>query len=100
MPEHDIRPIDPWQPIWNGSSIPQTIVDKLLPGGRIVLPPGESTSIPRDTYRRCMYKCSGWMKNSDVVLPPSRLLVSPRDAEPEADEDEIRPLKRGKRRTT
>ncbi len=96
----DLRPIEAWQPVWNDSTIPQVIVDKLLPGGRIVLPPGESTSIPRDTYRRCMYKCSSWMKNSNVIPPPTQLPVPPRNVEPETDEEDIRPLKRGKRRTT
>lgn len=59
-----------WQPIRNVSSSPQPLKDALLPNGAIVVQPGETVSIPRDVYRRHMYRCQLWMANADVVPAP------------------------------
>ena len=65
-----MRLIPKWQGIRNGSDRPQRLVDRLLPDGGITLQPGETTSIPRVVWRRHMYRCQLWMRNTDVIAEP------------------------------
>ncbi len=72
--------------IKNRSEYRRVIEDSQLPGGRIILDPGEETSIRREVYARIARRHSHWLLNLDS---PSAGAIEEAVEKEETEKDEI-----------